>query len=57
LAFVAYDGIQVENPPTPLPEVGTWHKPVSPSSSSKVRLVDDAVRAFAATFALKDGKE
>jgi hypothetical protein len=57
LGMVAYDGIDLSPPPTPLHEVGTWRKPVSPSCSSKVRLVDAAVQAFSATFGLKDGKE
>ena len=43
--------------PTPLHAVGTWHEPVSPSSCSKVRLLDAAVQSFSATFGLKDGKE
>jgi hypothetical protein len=47
----------VEKAPTPLHEVGTWRKPVDPSCSSKVRLVDAAIQAFSATFGLKDGKE
>lgn len=43
--------------PTPLHAVGTWQEPVSPSSCSKVRLMDAAVQAFPSTFGLKDGKE
>lgn len=57
LGTFAYDGIDLSPAPTPLHEVGTWRKPVSPSCSSKVRLVDAAVQAFSATFGLKDGKE
>lgn len=57
LGLFAYDGIDLSPLPTPLHEVGTWRKPVSPSSSSKVRLVDAAIQAFSATFGLKDGKE
>ena len=44
-------------PPTPLHEVGMWRRPVDPSSSAKIRLVDAAVQAFAATFGLKGGRE
>ena len=43
--------------PTPLHEVGTWKKPPSPSSSSKVRLMDSAIHVFAATFGLQDGHQ
>ena len=43
--------------PTPLHEVGTWRMPMDPSYASKVRQVDAAIEAFAATFGLKDGKE
>ena len=57
LGMFAYDGIDLSPAPTPLHEVGTWRKPVSPSCSSKVRLVDAAIQAFSATFGLKDGKE
>jgi hypothetical protein len=46
-----------EKPPTVLHEIGTWHTPVLPSSSAKVRLVDAAIQAFAATFCLKGEKE
>lgn len=48
---------KVEKPPTPLHEVGTWRRPLDPSCSSKVRIVDAAIQAFSATFGLKDGKE
>lgn len=44
-------------PATVLHEVGTWRTPVDPSCSTKVRLVDAAIQAFAATFGLKSGKE
>jgi hypothetical protein len=47
----------VEKPPTPLHEVGTWRRPVDPSVSSKVRIIDAAIQAFSTTFGLKDGKE
>jgi hypothetical protein len=56
LGMFAYDG-EKQKPPTPLHEVGTWHTPVNPSCSSKVRLVDAAIQAFSATFGLKNGKE
>ena len=56
LGLLAHDG-KLNSPPTPLHKVGTWRKPVSPSCSSKIRLVDAAVQAFSATFGLKDGKE
>ena len=46
-----------EKAPTPLHEVGTWRRPVTPSCSAKVRLVDASIQAFAATFTLKSGKE
>jgi hypothetical protein len=46
-----------EKPPTPLHGVGTWRKPIDPSCSSKVRLVDAAIQAFSATFGLKSGSE
>ena len=46
-----------EEPPTALHEVGTWRRPAMPSCSAKVRLVDASIQAFAATFALKSGKE
>lgn len=56
LGLFAYDGD--EDPvPTPLHSVGTWHEPVSPSSCSRVRLMDAAIQSFSATFGLKDGKE
>lgn len=48
---------EVFKPPTPLHEVGMWRRPMDPSSSAKIRLVDAAVQAFAATFGLKSGKE
>ena len=48
---------QQHKPPTPLHEVGMWRKPIDPSSSAKIRLVDAAVQAFAATFGLKSGRE
>lgn len=44
-------------PPTPLHEVGTWRKPMEPFCSTKVRLVDASIQAFAATFGMKGGKE
>lgn len=44
-------------PPTPLHEVGAWRRPFDPSCSGKVRLIDAAIQAFAATFGLKSGKE
>lgn len=46
-----------EKAPTPLHEVGTWRRPVIPSCSSKIRLVDASIQSFAATFTLKSGKE
>jgi hypothetical protein len=46
-----------EKAPSPLHEVGSWRKPVDPSCSAKVRLVDAAIQAFAATFGMKSGKE
>jgi hypothetical protein len=46
-----------ERAPTPLHEVGSWRKPADPSCSAKVRLVDAAIQAFAATFGMKSGKE
>jgi hypothetical protein len=48
---------KVDKPPTPLHEVGTWRRPVDPSVSSKVRIIDAAIQAFSSTFGLKDGKE
>jgi len=45
------------SPPTPLHEVGTWRKPFTASQSSKIRLLDSAIHAFAATFGLQDGQE
>jgi hypothetical protein len=56
LGMIACD-IEAEKPPTVLHEVGTWQRPATPSSSSKIRLVDAAIQAFAATFSLKSGKE
>ncbi|GKY98505.1 hypothetical protein MPSEU_000807600 [Mayamaea pseudoterrestris] len=44
-------------PPTPLHDVGSWRCPLDPSASSKTRLVDAAIQAFAATFGLKSGHE
>jgi len=46
-----------EEPATVLHEVGTWKPPVDPNCATKIRLVDAAVQAFAATFALRSGKE
>eukprot|EP00536_Pseudo-nitzschia_multiseries_P003440 jgi/Psemu1/252652/estExt_Genewise1Plus.C_530049 len=46
-----------EKPITVLHQVGTWRKPVNPSSATRIRLVDAAVQAFASTFALRSGKE
>lgn len=46
-----------DKPPTMLHQVGTWRKPVDPSCATRIRLVDAAVQAFAATFALRSGKE
>lgn len=56
LGLMAHDGKE-HTLPTKLHEVGTWRRPISPSCSSKVRLLDSAVQAFSATFGLKDGKE
>jgi len=56
LGLFAYDGDETPVP-TPLHSVGTWHEPVSPSSCSRVRLMDAAIQSFSATFGLKDGKE
>uniref|UniRef100_A0A7S1Z2J4 Uncharacterized protein n=1 Tax=Ditylum brightwellii TaxID=49249 RepID=A0A7S1Z2J4_9STRA len=44
------------NPPTPLHEVGTWKEPSSPATASKIRLLDAAIHAFAATFGMQDGR-
>ena len=49
--------VMTEPPPTPLHEVGTWRKPIDPSSAPRVRTVDAAIQAFSAVFGLKDGKE
>lgn len=56
LGFVLASEV-TQKPPTALHEVGTWRIPVMPSCSSKVRLVDSSIQAFAATFTLKSGKE
>lgn len=56
LGMIASDE-SAEKAPTVLHEVGNWRLPVSPSCSSKIRLVDAAIQAFAATFGLKGGKE
>ena len=50
-------GTKVNKAPTPLHEVGSWRRPMDPSCSSKVRLVDAAIQSFAATFGMKSGKE
>lgn len=55
LGIIARD--EKEKALTVLHEVGTWRKPVDPSYSTKVRLVDAAVQAYASTFGLKSGKE
>ena len=57
LEYFANDKDVDNTPPTPLHEVGTWRRPVDPTCSAKVRLVDAAIQAFSATFGLKDGKE
>ena len=57
LDYFVNDNDTDNKPPTPLHEVGTWRRPVDPSCSSRVRLVDAAIQAFSATFGLKDGKE
>ena len=57
LEYFANEDETSNKPPTPLHEVGTWRKPVDPSCSSKIRLIDAAIQAFSATFGLKDGKE
>ena len=41
--------------PTALHEVGTWRAPSDPIGTSKVRLLDSCIHAFAATFGLQDG--
>jgi hypothetical protein len=41
--------------PTALHEVGTWRAPSDPIGTSKVRLLDSSIHAFAATFGLQDG--
>lgn len=48
---------EVSKPPTPLHDIGSWRCPLDPSMSSKVRLIDAAIQAFAATFGLKSGQE
>ena len=55
LGIVARD--EKEKALTVLHEVGTWRKPVDPSYSTKIRLIDAAVQDFASTFGLKSGKE
>lgn len=57
LGIYASDWNEKNSAPTPLHEVGTWKRPIDPSCSSKVRLVDAAIQAFSATFGLKSGKE
>ena len=42
--------------PTPLHGVGTWKQPLSPSSTSRIRLIDAAIHTFAATFGMQDGR-
>lgn len=49
--------MKISKPPTPLHEVGTWRRPFEPSYALKVRIVDAAIQAFAATFGLKDSKQ
>jgi hypothetical protein len=56
LGMVARDGKE-EKAPTVLHEVGTWRRPAVASCCAKIRLVDAAVQAFAATFSLKGGGE
>jgi hypothetical protein len=56
LDFISFDS-EDAGPPTPLHEVGTWRKPMEPFCSTKVRLVDASIQAFAATFGMKGGKE
>jgi hypothetical protein len=55
LGILAYE--EEKRALTALHEVGTWRKPVDPSSATKVRLVDAAIQAFSSTFGLKSGKE
>ena len=54
LALYAYDNDN-ETPPTPLHGIGTWRRPINPSSAAKVRLIDAAIQALSATFGLKGG--
>ncbi|KAL3937599.1 MAG: hypothetical protein SGBAC_007324 [Bacillariaceae sp.] len=56
LGTVVSKGVE-QKPPTELHSVGSWHTPATPSCSSKVRLVDASIQAFAATFTLKSPKE
>lgn len=56
LALYAYDNDD-ETPPTPLHGIGTWRRPINPSSATQVRLIDAAIQAFSATFGLKGGSE
>lgn len=56
LGMIVGKGIE-EKPPTELHAVGSWHMPATPFCSSKVRLVDASIQAFAATFTLKSPME
>lgn len=44
-------------PPSVLHEVTNWRRPASPSASSRIRLVDAAIHAFACTFGLQSPRE
>ena len=44
-------------PPSVLHKVSNWRKPAASSTSGRIRLVDAAIQAFAATFGLQSGRE
>lgn len=44
-------------PPSVLHEVSNWRRPASSSASSKVRLIDAAIQAFATTFGMQSSHE
>ena len=56
LGMLIDDNVEKEAP-TVLHEVGNWLVPATPFCSSKIRLVDASIQAFAAGFSLKSGKE
>jgi hypothetical protein len=45
------------SPPSVLHEVTNWRRPASPNASSRIRLVDAAIHAFACTFGLQSPRE